>query len=253
MTRHALLLITALAIPLSGPFAGPFLGPIVAAAAHAQNAPALISVMGEGEIERAPDFATIHVSVSSAADTVAEAVEANNSATERALAHFTERGVAREDVQTVQFQVYETPERFNPDGSPISRPAFTATHQLSVVTRDVDGVGALAGEILALETMTFQSIAWGLDRTAEAQDEARRLAVADARRQAEVLSEAAGVTLGAIARISDAAMSPGLRSEMDAAPMMRMSAAASAVPIVPPAFVRYGASVRIDWEIPRRP
>lgn len=238
--RPALLLIAAIALPLS-----------VAGPAAAQTQPALISVTGEGEIERAPDYARIDVSVSSAADTVGEAVEANNAATERALAHFTARGIAREDVQTVQFQVYETPERRNPDGSLIDDPAFTAMHQLRVVTRDVDGVGALAGEILALETMTFQSISWGLDRSEEAQDEARRRAVADARRQAGILSEAAGVTLGPIARISDADMSPGPRAEMDAMPMMRMSAAASAVPIVPPASVRYGASVRIDWEIAR--
>ncbi|TVR06550.1 MAG: DUF541 domain-containing protein [Salinarimonadaceae bacterium] len=240
--RHALLLIVALALPIPASLAGP---------AAAQSQPALISVAGEGEIERAPDFASIHVSVSSAADTVGEAVEANNAATERALAHFTERGIARDDIQTVQFQVYETPERRNPDGSIVARPAFTANHQLRVVTRDVEGVGRLAGDILALETMTFQSISWGLDRSEEAQDEARRRAVADARRQAEVLSQAAGVTLGPIARIADAAISPGLRSEMDAMPMMRMSAAASAAPIVPPAFVRYGASVRIDWEITR--
>lgn len=242
--RHALILAAALALPLSASLAGH------AAAQAPQAQPALVSVMGEGEIERAPDFAAIHVSVSSAADTVGEAVETNNAATERALAHFAERGIPREDVQTAQFQVYETPERRNPDGSIIAEPAFTAVHQLRVVTRDIDGIGALAGEILALETMTFQSISWGLDRSDEARDEARRRAVADARRQAETLSEAAGVTLGPIARISDAALSPGLRAEMDAMPMMRMSAA-SAVPIVPPASIRFGASVRIDWEIAR--
>lgn len=248
--RRAFLIAAVVATPLAVA-ATPFAAfPLAAQSGLASAGQALISIVGQGEVERKPDFARIFVSVSTQADAVAAAVASNNEATERALARLAERGVAREDVQTANFQVYETPEERNPDGSIRPRPAFTATHQLHVVSRDVEGVGGLAGEILALEGMTFQSVAWGLDRSEDAQDEARRRAVADARRQAEVLGDAAGVRLGPIARMADAAVSPGFH-EADAAPMLRMSAAASAVPIVPPATIRYTASVRIDWEIAR--
>ena len=213
-----------------------------------QPGPPVVSVTGTGEIERVPDFARIFISVTNQADTVGEAVAANNEATSRALSRLAELGVAREDILTSNFQVYDTPERRDRDGNIQPTPAFTASHQLRVVTRDIDGVGQLAGEVLALDGMTFQSIAWGLDRSEEAQDEARRLAVVDARRQAEVLTEAAGVAIGPIRQISEGHVSVGPRPEMD---QMMMRSAAQAVPIVPPAFVRYGASVRVDWELTR--
>jgi uncharacterized protein len=211
-----------------------------------QSGPPVVSVTGTGEIERTPDFARIFISVTNQADSVGEAVAANNEATSRALSRLAELGVAREDILTSNFQVYDTPERRDRDGNIRPTPAYTASHQLRVVTRDIDGVGQLAGEVLALEGMTFQSIAWGLDRSEDAQDEARRLAVADARRQAEVLTEAAGVAIGPIRQISEGHVSIGPRPEMD---QMMMRSAAQAVPIVPPAFVRYGASVRVEWEL----
>jgi uncharacterized protein len=211
-----------------------------------QPGPPVVSVTGTGEIERVPDFARIFISVTNQADTVGEAVAASNEATSRALARLAELGVAREDILTSNFQVFDTPERRDRDGNIRPTPAYTASHQLRVVTRDIDGVGQLAGEVLALDGMTFQSIAWGLDRSENAQDEARRLAVADARRQAEVLTEAAGVGIGPIRQISEGHVSIGPRPEMD---QMMMRSAVQAVPIVPPAFVRYGASVRVEWEL----
>jgi len=222
------------------------LGLGAAPAVAQQPGPPVVSVTGTGEIERVPDFARIFISVTNQADAVGEAVAANNEATSRALSRLAELGVAREDILTSNFQVYDTPERRDRDGNIRPQPAYTAAHQLRVVTRDIDGVGQLAGEVLALDGMTFQSIAWGLDRSDEAQDEARRLAVADARRQAQVLTEAAGVEIGPIRQISEGHVSIGPRPEMD---QMMMRSAAQAVPIVPPAFVRYGASVRVDWEL----
>jgi uncharacterized protein YggE len=61
--------------------------------------------------------------------------------------------------------------------------------------------------------------------------------------------DAAGVALGQIRQISEGHVSIGPRQEADQMVMMR--SAAQAVPIVPPAFIRYGASVRIDWELSR--
>lgn len=223
---------------------------MIAQPARAQeHGPPVVSVTGTGEVERVPDFARIFISVTNQAESVGEAVAANNEATARALSRLEELGVDRDDIQTSNFQVFDTPERRDRDGNLRPTPAYTASHQLRVITRDIDAVGQLAGEVLALEGMTFQSIAWGLDRSEDAQDEARRRAVADARRQAEVLVDAAGVALGQIRQISEGHMSIGPRQEADQ--MMMMRSAVQAVPIVPPAFIRYGASVRIEWELSR--
>ena len=205
-----------------------------------------IVVTGVGEVEREPDFARVFVAVTNRAETVAEAVAANRGATEAALAAIEARGVSREDVQTSNFQVFETPDEFDVGGNRRPMPAYTATHQLQIVLRDIDDVGAFAGEILAIDAMTFQSIGWGLERSDEAQAEAMTLAVADARRQAEILAEAAGVELGAILGIGEPG--GGVRPMPENGFAMRAMAAPS-VPIVPPARLTFSASVGMEWAI----
>jgi uncharacterized protein YggE len=196
----------------------------------------VISVSGTGEAELKPDFARLLVTVSTQADTVAPAVDANRTATERVL-----------DIRTQNFQVFQTPPRVGPDGREMKTPRFTVNHQLRIVTRDIDGVGKLTGAIVGSDDMMFQSLSWGLDRQEEGADEARRAAVRDARRQAEVYAEAAQVKLGRLLEIRDGTARP-FEPEM-AMPMRMAAKAPDAVPIVPPATVRYRADVQMVWEI----
>lgn len=218
---------------------------------HAQDPgprPATISVNGTGEAELKPDFARILVTVGTQADTVGQAVDANRTATERVLARIQGLGVKREDIRTANFQVFETPQRVDRDGREIKAPRFTAEHQLRIVTRDIEGVGRLSGELLASGDMTFQSLAWGLDRQEAGEDQARRNAVGDARRQAQVFAEAAGVKLGRLVEIRDGSVHP-YAPERDMPMRMSAAKAAEALPIVPPATVRYSANVQMVWEI----
>jgi uncharacterized protein YggE len=228
----------------------------LAAPALAQNAatprPATISVLGTGEAELKPDFARILVSVETQADTVAQAASANSASTERVLARIQGLGIRKEDIRTANFQVFQTPQRMGPDGKEVRVPRFSANHQLRITTRDLDGVGRLAGEILASGDMTFQSVSFGLDRQEEGGDKAREAAVRDARRQAEIYAAAAGVSVGRLLEIRDGSAQP-----FEPQPSMRMSMAmakgAEAVSLVPPATIRYSASVQLVWEVAARP
>ena len=226
---------------------------VVASPALAQDPPprvATVTVTGTGEVELKPDFARIAVAVLTQADSVAQAVEANRAGVERVLARMQGLGVKREDIQTANFQVFQTPPRHGPDGREQRVPRFTARHLLRVTSRDVAGVGRLAGEILASGDMVFQSLTWGLDREDKGKDEARRAAVNDARRQADVYAAAAGVRLGRLVELREGSVHIAGAPEADAT--MRMSdghAGAPEVPIVPPASVRYDATVQMVWEI----
>jgi uncharacterized protein YggE len=211
-----------------------------------------ISVMGTGEAELKPDFARIHVTVATQADTVAQAGTANNTATERVLARIQSLGIKREDIRTANFQVFQTPQQAGPDGKEVKTPKFSAHHQLRITTRDLDGVGRLAGEILASGDMTFQAVTFGLDRQEEGADKAREAAVRDAKRQADVYAAAAGVSLGRLVEIRDGSAQP-FEPQPDMRMSMTMAKGAESVPIVPPATIRYTANVQLVWEMAGRP
>lgn len=211
-----------------------------------------ISVMGTGEAELKPDFARIHVTVATQADTVAQASTANTTATERVLARIQGLGIKREDIRTANFQVFQTPQQVGPDGKEIKTPKFSAHHQLRITTRDLDGVGRLAGEILASGDMTFQSVSFGLDRQEQGADKAREAAVRDAKRQADVYAAAAGVSLGRLLEIRDGSAQP-FEPQPDMRMSMAMAKGAESVPIVPPATIRYTANVQLVWEMAGQP
>ena len=185
--------------------------------------PPTISVMGTGEAELKPDFARIQ-----------------------------SLGIKREDIRTANFQVFQTPQQVGPDGKEVKTPKFSAHHRLQITTRDLDGVGRLAGEILASGDMTFQSVIFGLDRQEEGGDKAREAAVRDARRQAEVYATAAGVGLGRLIEIRDGSAQP-FEPQPDMRMSMAMAKGAESVPIVPPATIRYTANVQLVWEMAPKP
>lgn len=235
-------------------FAAAFLS---AAPALAQNdpvqRPSTLSVMGTGESQLKPDFARIVVAVETQGDTVAKVAEANRASSDEVLARLQALGIKKDDIRTENFQVFQTPPRMDNTGKEIKGPKFTANHRLRITTRDLDGVGRLAGEVLASPNMLFQSVSFGLDRQEEGGDEARRAAVRDARRQAELYAEAAGVALGKILEIRDGTAQPyDPPREMR---MMAMKAASPAeeIPIVPPATLRFMSNVQLVWEITPKP
>jgi uncharacterized protein len=229
-----------LALALAAPVAAQPVGPRVPT----------IAVTGTGEVELKPDLARIHVTVSTQADSAPQAAELNRAATDRVLARLQALAVKRDDIRTLNVQVFPTPPRIRSDGSEAKVPRFTANHQLRILTRDIDGVGRLAGEILASGDMTLQGVAFGLEKDGEADDQARREAVKDARHQAEILAAAAGVGLGRLVEIRNGS-GPGATFKSDAAPVAAMRS--QELSVVPPATVRTSATVDMVWEIASAP
>ncbi|MCB8819333.1 SIMPL domain-containing protein [Microvirga rosea] len=215
---------------------------------------ATVSVLGTGEAQLKPDFARLVVAVETQGDTVGKVVEANRVSSDEVLSRLQSLGIKKEDIRTENFQVFQTPARVDNLGKEIKTPKFTANHRLRITTRDLEGVGRLAGEILASPNMLFQSVIFGLDKQEEGGDEARRAAVRDAKRQAELYAQAAGVTLGRILEIRDGSAQPyeapqgGLRMRA-----MKADVQAEEIPIVPPNTLRYTSTIQMVWEIAPKP
>ena len=152
------------------------------------------------------------------------------------------------------FQVFQTPQQVGRTGKEVEdAEVHSAHHRLQITTRDLDGVGRLAGEILASGDMTFQSVSFGLDRQEEGGDKAR-----DARpcampavrpRSMQRRRESAWAVSS---RSATARPSPSSRSRTCACPW-RWPRRAESAPIVPPATIRYTANVQLVWEIAPKP
>ena len=172
--------------------------------------PSEISTSATGEARYAPDRATISMGVQTRAATAAKA-SAENAAKQRAVIDaIRAQGIAPEQISTVNYSL-NAEQEFNPQaGDKAPRiTGYVATNTLRVEVRRVEQVGALIDAAIAKGANDVSS----LDLHSSMPDSLRRLALADAYRQAfadaTVLAKAAGGQLGDLIELStNAVMGP---------------------------------------------
>lgn len=205
-----------------------------------------ITVTGEGRVDAAPDIAVITIGVTTQGKTAAEAMDANSAALGTVLANLRATGVADRDLQTSGLSLNPVWSNYASSQAP-QITGFQAVNMLTVRVRALDTLGDVLDAAVKDGANTLNGLSFGVDNPAPLLDEARTRAVADARRRAEVLAAAAGVTLGRILTISEG----GGGSPM---PQFRMDAAmaSESVPVAQ-GEVSLAASVSIIWEIAPAP
>lgn len=203
-----------------------------------------ITVSAEGEVEAAPDMATVRIGVREGAESADAAMDAASGAMQAMLDALAAAGVAPEDMQTSGLRLNPVYDNRASSGGR-DQAGFEAVNTLTLRIRDLADLGEVL-DVLVREAgaNTMNGLSFGLSDPDPLVDEARRDAVAEARHQAEVLAEAAGVSLGRLVSIQSGG---GGAPYPVAAPMME---ARSAGPVpVAAGEVTVSASVTMVWEI----
>lgn len=173
--------------------------------AIAQSAPAAsrtMTVSGVGEAAATPDMAIIRIGVETEGPSAAVALN-NNSANMRGVIDtLKELGVEERDIQTSNLTVNPRYDYNNSQNRP-RLIGFVAGNTVTVQLRDLENVGAVLDETVQAGANTINQLTFAFADPKPLYDEARTAAVAHAKAQAELLSEAAGVRLGPILTIHD--------------------------------------------------
>jgi uncharacterized protein len=212
----------------------------VAAVAESQ---ATISVTGEGSVSTSPDMAMITLGVTTTGVNAAEAMAANSAELAKVLANLATAGIAPKDIQTTGLSLNPNVS-YSSSGTVGSIDGYTATNMVNVRVMALDGLGDVLDAAIKDGANTLNGLTFGVANQQPLNDEARKLAVADAKRRAGLLAEAAGVALGPVLTISE----QGGYSQPS--PMFRLDAAGSpsSVP-VQGGEIAMTVSVNMTWEI----
>ncbi|MDI7860945.1 SIMPL domain-containing protein [Rhizobiaceae bacterium n13] len=179
---------------------------VPAAAQDGRERPAVITVSGEGEASVAPDMAIVTLGVVRQAKTAREALDDNNKAMAEVLKQLKANGIADRDLQTSGFGIapqYNYPTDKNGQPMPPELVGYQVTNTLTVRLRDMEKLGALLDTSVSLGINQGGDIRFTNDKPEATVTEARKAAVASALAKAKTLSEAAGVKLGPIVRITE--------------------------------------------------
>jgi uncharacterized protein YggE len=174
-----------------------------------------ISVSGEGNISLPPDLATLTLTVITESDEAEEAVESNSSAMADVMEAMEEEGIEEKDLRTSNFDIQPKYSRPGKDEAGTHKRrivGYTVRHTLAVIVRDLDKVGTILQTSIELGVNQGGHIQFGNANPEQAINEARKLAIKDARSRAQTLARAADVELGRLLEVSEQHMQPQARS-----------------------------------------
>jgi uncharacterized protein len=212
------------------------------AAAQQPDPPSGLTLVGVGEVRARPDLAVVRVGVVSQAATARDALDDNNEAMRAVMAALQDRGIAERDMQTSQFAVQPRYRHDQTGEAPPRIDGYEVSNQLAVTVRDLDALGPVLDQAVSVGSNQILGIEFDIADPEPRRDEARRLAVEDAVRKANVYAEAADVALGPMRAITEQARFDPPQ------PYQRMEMAQSSVPIAEGEQV-VAVQVTISWDI----
>lgn len=163
-----------------------------------------ITVNGEGSVEAAPDMATITLGVTNEAQEAKAAMDATSDAVAQVLARLAEAGIEDRDIQTQNLSMNPVwSNRPSTQGYGNQITGFVASNTVMVRVRDLASLGEVLDAVIADGANDFNGLRFGVQDPDPLMEEARKRAVQDAVARAELLAEAAGVTLGPVHQIMD--------------------------------------------------
>jgi uncharacterized protein YggE len=195
-----------------------------------------ITVTGQGEVSVEPDMATVIIGVQAEAEVAADALDIASASTAAILATLDGEGIAAEDIRSGAI-------RLNPrysqsvlsSGTQIT--GYQAVNFVEVKVTDLNRLGGLLAAVVGDGANRLDGVRFGLIDPSEATDEARRLAVAEGARLAQLYADAAGVSLGELMMLDEVGsggyrsveMSPVVALEMSSSPQYDVPIAAGKI------------------------
>ncbi len=169
-----------------------------------------LTVNGTGRVTLTPNIAYVSIGVQTEDPSAAAAVRANTTTANAVIQAIQSFGVEDKDITTTNFSVWLN-ERYDENGKLVAK-TYVVQNTVYVTVRKLDTLGDLLDAVTQAGANTIYGISFDVEDKTEALSQARTLAVESARKQAEALAKAAGVTLGEVQSISfyDSVPYPGL-------------------------------------------
>lgn len=161
-----------------------------------------INLVGEGKVNADPDLAIVHVGVVTE-DVKADVAMKNNAKVMSVLLDrltITHK-VDKKDLNTSNFNL--SPKYVYKKDEELKLVGHTVSNTLTVKYRKLDSLGILLDDMVKNGATNINGVEFIISNMTDLLDEARRKAVADARRKAELYAKEFGVELDKVAHISE--------------------------------------------------
>lgn len=158
-----------------------------------------IEVSGSGEVRVSADTAVVSLGVNARDQDVLKAQQQVNETIAAIRAALIAQGIREEYINTDFINIYPL---YDYSGVQEQLTAYNASSTLAIQVTDPANVGAVIDAAFAAGANTLNGITFSAADTSEAEAEAMKKAVADAKQKAEILAEASGLKITGIESIT---------------------------------------------------
>lgn len=207
----------------------------------------IISVSGTGTLNLSPDMAIISAGVQSKAKSAKTALADNNSKMAALFAELEKAGIAKKDIQTSNFNIY--PEVVYPkreSNKPPKIVGYNVNNQVTVRIRKLETVGDVLTTLVSAGANNMSGLSFAVSNRKEKLDEARKAAIADARKKAELYASETGTTIKRLKSLNEGGVSNPQPVMMRSAKMEM--AADMAVPVAQ-GEMSISVTINTSWEL----
>ena len=173
-------------------FAGPIPFSITNVTSNKSEA---FTVTGEGKVSVKPDIATVNVGVQATGKTVEEVQNNLNKNMNAVTAAVKSSGVDEKDIKTSNYNLSPT---YDYSSSRQQITGYQSSSNLTIKVRKIDTANSVVDAATKAGANTIGGISFDVDDKTKAENEARKLAVSDAKAKAELAAQTTGFTLGKI-------------------------------------------------------
>lgn len=170
-----------------------------------------ITVMGVGTVSGTPDIANVTVGVESQGSDVKQVVADNNTKMNALIASLKAAGIADKDIQTMNYSIYaESPvgREISPDQPSQGLTVYHVTNQVQIVVREISNLSSVLDVAVENGANSIYGVSFSVSDPTKLEDQAREIAVTNAKARAEKLAKLQEVTLGSVISVEETGASP---------------------------------------------
>ncbi len=151
------------------------------------------SVTGEGKATAIPDMASVNAGVTAEGTTVKDAQDKLNTAINKVSQAVKGQGVDSKDIQTSNYSISPN---YNYQTNPNRINGYSASSNLTIKVKNIDRVNGVIDAATGSGATNVGGVTFDVSDKTKAENEARSLAVADAKAKAENAAKISGFKLG---------------------------------------------------------
>lgn len=156
----------------------------------------VLTVSGESQVTTSPDKAEVFVNIETKAETAGETKAENAKISGSVTSALREAGLGKDEIQTASYNIYPQ-QRYDEETEKYIITGYVARNTIKISTKKLDNLGAYIDTAVNAGANSVDNINFMLsaEKKQEVDKEALAKAAEVAKKRAEAMAEAAGVTL----------------------------------------------------------